>query len=565
MQLVVTPKPITNESLLGYLLRVSVANGYDTPWHVLTTAGIGRREAMSADFPINKLAPLVNCESKDLCPIAYSFQPKLGVNEYKILAHDLGQVPHMRTYRFAKPSFCAACVVEKGFLEAHWDLEGVTVCHIHGTALLTHCPRCGRRINWFRPDLLQCACGAQWHDVTLSQVSVEQRALANLVNSKVLGTEMQSCEMVKLPSKELGLLPLSALLGVINVIGKAASDSTDPRKIFEAASSVLAYWPSAYEAFIEKMIARDGAGILRSFQQSLAKAKIPIDLSGFLRQPIFRRLSELPPISTRIAKAASAQSNAKNKKHVPKPTVLGEAMAQRQAAAYLGIPVRALVGLRDSGHYVVRNHLNYIRAYHRSDLDFFRDKMLSTANDLHPTSWDGGVRLGQVLENYKLRSFSGKAEIIGAIIDGVIRPIGVDGKEIGDIILSRADVDRFVTTHRARVEGNTLSIMEVARKLDCDSLAIPALIQLGYLSAVPGPSRTRITLVSVDSFATCYVSLATVAKQARTLSRRLIALCSGLQIQLLNAVRSTGSIQPFIARADLPILCKTIGLQDICF
>jgi hypothetical protein len=555
--LVVTPRPHATESLLGFLLRASAANGYDTPWHILSPVSISRRQAKSADFPIAKLAQLLACKADRLLPIAYA-QPLQGdAVEYKILSHSLGQAPRSRTYRMARQAFCPLCVSEKDFMEAHWDLEGVTVCHIHGTRLLTHCPECLKPIDVFRPDLLNCVCGAIWdEEITLPQASGEERALANLVNSRILGSDRVKCEMFNLPIAELEGLPVRSMLAIIDVIGKAASSATQPVEIFNSASQVLAHWPIRYEQLLKLLANTKGAQILPSFRYSLAKSKAPIADLQFLLQPITRHLSDLPPIYPLAAKRRSA--SAATKKKSPKQHIGRSSMGERQAAAYLGIPVRTLVTLRDTGHYVVQHRAHRLRAFHRADLDVFREKLLATATHGISPITEGCVKLGYVLQEYRLRSHSGKSEVITAILDGVIKPLGVSGKRIGDIVLRKDEILALAIQTRAAAEGNSLSFSEAAVRLGVDPLTVPSMIKEGLLAAVPGPARTRVTIESIDAFDKSHIALAVIARKVRTLSRRLSYLCERHDIPLLTIFRVTGIPQPFIARQDMEKLLAKI-------
>ena len=86
--LVRTPAPIATESLLGYVLRVSEINGYETPWNVLDHAGISRREALSPLFPIDRLSKVTGHKLEILQGIAYSRKLDTGPLEFQLLTHN---------------------------------------------------------------------------------------------------------------------------------------------------------------------------------------------------------------------------------------------------------------------------------------------------------------------------------------------------------------------------------------------------------------------------------------------------------------------------------------------
>jgi hypothetical protein len=135
------PLPYSTESLMGYILRLAQVNGYDTPWSLLSFAGMRQCEARTAGMRVSKLASITNHAEDDFKPIVYS-------NHRNPRICCLLQHPIPTTYlRLTKPAFCPFCVEEKGFIEAHWDLAFMTGCPVHRIALLTECPKCQRPLR----------------------------------------------------------------------------------------------------------------------------------------------------------------------------------------------------------------------------------------------------------------------------------------------------------------------------------------------------------------------------------------------------------------------------------
>lgn len=182
-----TPAHVATESLLGYVLRVSEVNGYDTPWHVLSLAGFGQKEMRTAGFPAGKLSTVLGRNTGDLEGIAYCGYQENGDRYYKILSHFLGNGLTEGPFRLDKPAFCPHCVAEDGYLDAFWDLSIAVVCPRHGCQLLDACPKCGKKLRWFRRGLLTCECGAAFDEVILEQADHSLVELMAILKAKLHG------------------------------------------------------------------------------------------------------------------------------------------------------------------------------------------------------------------------------------------------------------------------------------------------------------------------------------------------------------------------------------------
>ena len=64
-----TPRPQLTESLFGFVLRVSEANGYDTPRHIWKSAGIPRGSECAPRFPTESLATVLGLKRGTLHPL----------------------------------------------------------------------------------------------------------------------------------------------------------------------------------------------------------------------------------------------------------------------------------------------------------------------------------------------------------------------------------------------------------------------------------------------------------------------------------------------------------------
>jgi hypothetical protein len=172
------PDPRPTEGLWGYMLRVSRANGFRSPWGVSERAGMEQHEARGAAINVTKLAAVTSKDRARLQSIEY-----LSATEkrsYLLLGH---RVPRT-ALALESPHICPACVSGVGFIEAHWDLAIMTGCSVHLCRAAWRCTSCGGRLRWFRPDPLRCECGAKIESVCGTPILAEEVDLLQVIRAK---------------------------------------------------------------------------------------------------------------------------------------------------------------------------------------------------------------------------------------------------------------------------------------------------------------------------------------------------------------------------------------------
>ena len=186
MKLLITPKPEKDEGFISYLLRLTEANGYDTPSWILSLSGIDYMElqwkftfVFSCSQGFKRLAKLTGNTLSDLIGLLYlpATSPKhttcdVDYNFYGAFLNRSIIRPHC-------PKVCVKCLAESGYCRRIWDCSLVTVCPIHECLLVDTCPKCKRRLKAIRNRLSVCACGCDWsqlqpdfrreHEITVSR------------------------------------------------------------------------------------------------------------------------------------------------------------------------------------------------------------------------------------------------------------------------------------------------------------------------------------------------------------------------------------------------------------
>ncbi len=182
MKLLVRPKPEKGESFIGYLVRLTEVNAYDTPSWILSLSDIDYMElqwTFSFLFgklkKLDKLAHLSENELSDLNALIYvpTKLPQGNTTEHEYDFY--GASLNRSIIRPHSPKVCPKCLAEFGYCFRIWDCSLVTACPVHSCIFFDACPKCNRRIRCIRNSLAMCDCGCDWR--TTEGVNVCEREL----------------------------------------------------------------------------------------------------------------------------------------------------------------------------------------------------------------------------------------------------------------------------------------------------------------------------------------------------------------------------------------------------
>jgi hypothetical protein len=156
LRLLRTPVPKPDESLMGYILRLTEENGYDTPSWIFDLAGLNAT-AYSGGWSAH-----VN-KSLDFT----SLEQLLGL-EHSEFEHIRSRLTELKYHiGFRAPKVCPACLEQASYYRCVWDLFPFTACPAHSTVLIDKCQRCNKRISWARKKVSVCHCGFDWRGSNL--------------------------------------------------------------------------------------------------------------------------------------------------------------------------------------------------------------------------------------------------------------------------------------------------------------------------------------------------------------------------------------------------------------
>jgi hypothetical protein len=143
-----TPLPYDDESLAGYILRLSETNYYQSPHWILQLAGYRGNRVLRFNRHDNKptkLNQLTGTDNKLLKSKAFGATTEGNITSYGV-------------YKKAT-QLCPDCLKESPYARLFWDSKISRVCPIHQCNLISRCPQCQQLIKWSRPGVVECECG----------------------------------------------------------------------------------------------------------------------------------------------------------------------------------------------------------------------------------------------------------------------------------------------------------------------------------------------------------------------------------------------------------------------
>lgn len=204
-QLPRTPAPHPDESLMGYIVRLTEENGYDTPLWIFDLAGLkigacngGWSAFYRPDFDPSPLERVIGLTRSEFDALKYG---KGSSGRSVIFSEQEIPVDFMR---FSAPKVCPPCLRQANYYRHFWDLLPITACPHHGLILIDSCQGCGRQLSWSWKKVSVCRCGFDWR--------ASQPAEATAEGLEVSRHALRLCQQSdETPQTEIGRSPLYGL------------------------------------------------------------------------------------------------------------------------------------------------------------------------------------------------------------------------------------------------------------------------------------------------------------------------------------------------------------------
>jgi hypothetical protein len=326
-----SPVPHPDESLMGYIIRLTEENGYDTPSWIFDLAGLktdAGRGGWSAfyrpDFDPAPLARVLGLTCSEFDSLKYGEGP--GTRSVIFSDRSLP----VEFIRFSAPKVCPACLRQANYYRRSWDLLPLTACPNHGLMLIDVCTGCGRRISWSRRKVSVCRCGFDWRNCRPSGADADALEASRQVFRLCQQTDLiPAGEGEGNPLYGLSLenfcRALTLLAGYHLFIGgggwlKSKTENRNCHEAYSRAWRAFAEWPAGFYRFLFEVRHRTGRRVSESrlYRQAVVQCDTPPlyfmyiacedfveacereELQpGFTRPPTFRRFIDRDEASRR--------------------------------------------------------------------------------------------------------------------------------------------------------------------------------------------------------------------------------------------------------------------------
>ena len=256
-QLLRTPAPQPDESLMGYILRLSETNYYDTPKWILDLAGLkiyslkmGWRKLCDDSFDFTLFKQIAKLTEEEVNEMKHEF---IRNSDYE-QCHTQWHVP-ISSLRFDRPMVCPDCLRENPFCRKFWDLLVVTVCPQHHSLLLDICPSCQERITWNRKSVSRCSCGCDWRETRSPELPPAQRRAMRLLmcSCGVPESEQATMRTSATPFEQLGFGDLSrVMLCLARFVSVGDPENRLLHQALEQVVAILDDWPEKFHRICDQ-------------------------------------------------------------------------------------------------------------------------------------------------------------------------------------------------------------------------------------------------------------------------------------------------------------------------
>lgn len=158
-----TPQPYDDESLAGYILRLSQANYYESANWILQLIGCSNKQHLT----------FADGESK---PTKLSRLTGIDDEVFKSKAFQAHKFRDFIRYYLAQKAthLCSECLKEFPHARFIWDREINRVCPIHKCNLVNKCHQCSQTIKWLRSSVTECECGFDFRNSLVTNATDSQ-------------------------------------------------------------------------------------------------------------------------------------------------------------------------------------------------------------------------------------------------------------------------------------------------------------------------------------------------------------------------------------------------------
>ncbi|MFE7373337.1 TniQ family protein [Bacillus cereus] len=255
-RLLFTPRPLLDESLSGYIVRLAQENFLDSAkwiydlieqdskkYQIQTIENLGR---------LNKLGELIGMVPQNLHRLSF-YEELVIAGEEKWL----NKLIFRQTFDREGLKFCPLCVKEKGHYHKLWELSMYLTCPLHMCFLVTQCCECQKKISWNNQHLYICSCG---YNLLHSPLNKADEILTT--TSAIIMNAYYCKEIFSVRKTMLSQIPLNTIIFILSLLESSFMSKKsnlrlfvphmkDKVSTFKIINMVFSYWPSKPKVYGE--------------------------------------------------------------------------------------------------------------------------------------------------------------------------------------------------------------------------------------------------------------------------------------------------------------------------
>lgn len=260
--LLVQAPPEPEESLLGYLIRLTELNGYPNVQWLAEDQGldVSTRSLLNLGDHSPGFALQFGQPPEILQRMAHCWSGQGRKYYLRFLSRH--EVPRSSTC-IATPQVCLPCLQETRYVKAVWDLRAYALCPHHGTLLIDRCNVCGERFRLSRGRLLPCICSEH----TVSETATDDPALFRLLRlfeDVAYGRPAKDNELhfpdFLFDMSLQGLLAITLMLGTGRLDPRRKHinrwldlDRQEILEVLQLAATALTDWPNGFHTYLDNL------------------------------------------------------------------------------------------------------------------------------------------------------------------------------------------------------------------------------------------------------------------------------------------------------------------------
>ncbi len=263
--LLLRPTPQEGESWIGFLLRLSNANGY------FGFEAIAKR----LHYPVKRLIAFPQWE----CLSALG----IDIKQRKSEAPDLTNIRRFRenawTTKGSRSRVCPSCLQEMlvPCILAVWERRQFSACQKHGNLLVDECDRCHRSINYSRKRWDRCECGLNYRDIKALEKPKWFEAFNHALSSNLLeSSDAQNPNSIANLQAALVTETLVSLKREGRIPGRGLRPKFGTQKQLAELDTWFGNWPSSFISALSQHVDLDDVAAKAKAHRWLKTKKFPV-------------------------------------------------------------------------------------------------------------------------------------------------------------------------------------------------------------------------------------------------------------------------------------------------